>query len=157
MSMARRLARLEAAARVVPAVPEPEAERCRRCGGEVRHAEGSEAESILLWQDKELQATLDDLVYNARRLMWCQACQRIVTAGKHDPDWQRQFWERDESLEFQEHLDHCDLLRRLIPCPYHKWCLNRYGKVCESCSGLGRLELLGKTDDAVNDGSSVKY
>jgi hypothetical protein len=129
---------LEEARLICPPVTK-EIEACRRCGGPVLEPTEKEWRTLVDWQDEELEGAVVDLSQDARRLSWCAKCGRIVPSGQHDPDWQRQFYSRDSSPEFREHLSHGRFLRALVPCPYWNWCSKKYGKVCNHCSGLGRL------------------
>jgi len=138
MSIRHRLKRLEKMCD--SPFPLPEEERCPNCGRLVRCIETrTELDSLRDWSDAELEAALDALRQRARRLAWCKACGRAVPSGVHDADWRRQFWSGQVSEAFEEQQLWCQLLNSLIPCPWHRWCFERFGKFCDHCSGPGRL------------------
>jgi hypothetical protein len=95
--------------------PKPD-ERCPRCG-RVELQEPDVEQLLTLaspaWTGDDATAAYLALCAGRAWLCWCPGCSRLVPAGRHDPDWPRQFGESDYGPGFCRHLRDLDLLRRV--------------------------------------------
>jgi hypothetical protein len=120
VTIKRRLARLEKAAATLPQ-PGPVGDHCPRCGGaELPDPGAAEFETLADWHWQHLQPLYEELAQRAARLAWCPACQCIVPAGRHDPDWRRQFWEQCAGPGLQRNILDLKLIRSV-----EDWLMNQ--------------------------------
>jgi hypothetical protein len=74
--------------------------------------------TLATWPTAEGMAAEAALCQWAACLLWCPTCARLVTAGRHDPDWRRQFWANDIGIGLATNIWHMQLLRELTdPAP----------------------------------------
>src|SRR5262249_21160979 len=84
----------------------------------LKEPDREQLETLGAWSTADLGAAGAALCSGrAAYLCWCPGCQRLVTAGRHDSDWRRQFWDEDESPAFLRHVRDLGLLRVLAPGP----------------------------------------
>jgi hypothetical protein len=80
--------------------------------------DAAQLETLATWPPAEGMAAEAALCQWAACLLWCPTCGRLVTAGRHDPDWRRQWWGHAIGPGLATNIWHMQLLRELAdPAP----------------------------------------
>jgi hypothetical protein len=92
----------------------PEKWNCHRCGQRgLAEPSPEQLQTLEGWTAAELGAASSALCQWAAALVWCPTCARLVTAGRHDPGWRRQWWGNAIGPELARNIWHMEILREL--------------------------------------------
>jgi hypothetical protein len=73
----------------------------------------AQLQTLATWTPRQAREAWLELCWQRAALSWCGHCRRLVTAGCHDSDWRRQFWQEDETPAFLRHVRDLLLLRQV--------------------------------------------